>query len=354
MLNPNISKVFLESIEYKLYGKHLILNNIGLKGQKRLKKSKVLIIGAGGIGCPTILYLSLIGIGLIGVVDSDKVELSNLSRQILYNTSDINNKKCDSAKNKLSNTVPYCKIVKHPYRLTKNNALEIIQYYDLIIDATDNFTTRYIIDRICYKLHKPYIYGAVANFESQLSLFNYKNNIRYSDIYKKIKTLFNDCNNNGIIGIVTGHIGLLQALEAIKIILGLNNNINNNLIIYYMLNNSSKQIKIYPTRLINNIKTQNNKINTKQNKNISYNYENLTNRYMIIDIRKSYEFLGYHIPCAINIPLNKLQHKKTLIFLQKYSKQTNLYLYCNRSYRSLIINKTLNSLHIKHFILYHL
>jgi len=354
MLNPNTSKILLESIEYKIYSKHLILNNVGLNGQRRLKYSKVLVIGAGGIGSPIIIYLSLAGIGLIGIVDADSVDISNLNRQILYNINDTNNKKCDSAENRINNIIPCCKVVKHPYRLIKSNALEIIPYYDIIIDATDNFETRYIIDEICYKLHKPYIYGAVSQFENQMSVFNYKDNIKYFDLYKRINNQLNNCNNDGIMGIVTGHIGILQASETIKIILGLNKIYNNKVTIHQLLNNNKKQVKLYPTRFTNNLIAKTNEIFIKQTNNLFYSYTNFTDINILIDIRDSYEFLNHHVQYAINIPFYKFRYKKTLIFLRKYYRYKNVYLYCSTSYKSSVVTNILRSLNIKYFILHYL
>lgn len=354
MFDPKVNIVKLTNEEYILYAKHLIINQVGLNGQKRLKKAKILVVGAGGIGCPTMLYLASCGIGYIGVIDDDSINMSNLNRQILYNISDINKDKIKCAKLKLQSINPYCKIITHLYKMNNINASEIIPYYDIIVDATDNFKTRYIIDNHCYKLHKIHLYSAVNKFESQLSIFNYKNNIRYSYIYsKKTSLISNNCNLEGILGFITGHIGILQATQTIKLILGLHINIYNYLSIYNSLNTSTQNKKIYFQY------RKNNTVNKIQNKNLFYNsikkgkiinyYHNKKQRknFFILDIREKNEFFTYSMKYAINIPINKFKLKKTINFLKKYLKR-KIYIYCNTQYRSQIIfnickNNNINS-----------
>nr|QCI07086.1 Molybdopterin biosynthesis protein [Haraldiophyllum bonnemaisonii] len=255
MLNPNVNLTYLSKQEYTIYSKHLILEHIGINGQKRLKEAKILIIGVGGLGCPAMLYLIASGIGHIGIIDDDTINANNLNRQILYNLNDINYYKTHSAKRHLRNINTNCKIIIHNYKLIIENAIEIIQYYDIIIDASDNFKTRYTIDQICYILHKIHIYGAIQEFEGQVSVFNYKNNHQYSQMYdKKFKAIANNCNNNGVIGIITGHIGIIQATEAIKMILGIGKILNNKLLICNLLNLSFKMITIYHLKVNNQLK----------------------------------------------------------------------------------------------------
>nr|YP_009393802.1 Molybdopterin biosynthesis protein [Caloglossa beccarii]ARW62364.1 Molybdopterin biosynthesis protein [Caloglossa beccarii] len=344
MLNPNIKPTNLTDQEYILYAKHLIINEVGLEGQKRLKKAKILIIGAGGIGCPSMLYLASCGIGYIGIIDDDFINVSNLNRQVLYNFHNINQHKVISAKKRLKCINPYCNVITHLYKINHKNASEIIQYYDIILDATDNFETRYIIDNYCYKLHKIHIYSAVKKFNSQLSIFNYKNNIRYSNIYSpNIKLSYNNCNDEGILGFVTGHIGILQATETIKIILGLNLKINNYLLIFNLLDTSIQYKKIYFHNIKEKIKIKahnTKKLNyfiTKSKIKQNYKYKKQRQNLIIVDIRESYEFSKHYMKYAINIPIVKFKLKKTIYFLKKHQDK-KIILYCNTAYRSLLVS----------------
>nr|YP_009391320.1 Molybdopterin biosynthesis protein [Dipterocladia arabiensis]ARW59464.1 Molybdopterin biosynthesis protein [Dipterocladia arabiensis] len=353
MINPKLNNIYLCKDEYILYARQFKLQNCGIEGQKRLKESKILIIGAGGLGCPAMLYLVIAGTGCIGILDNDYIDMSNLNRQILYNMSTINTNKILSAKLHLNQINPYCKIILHKYKLNTKNALEIIQYYDIIIDATDNFNTRYIIDTICFKLHKIHIYGAINKFDSQMSVFNYKNYIRYSNIYNKNIINFNNnnCYNNGILGITTGYIGILQATETIKIILGVGNIMYKKLLICNLINLSIKTIKLYiiPGKKIQKFTIKSNKyktpfISTKQIKSLQINY-------IILDIREKQEFQQQHIRYAINIPLNKFRSQKTIEIIKNYNQIYVIILFCQNTYRSIVISKILNKYNIKHFII---
>lgn len=353
MLNPNITLINLSEDEYNMYAKHLILENVGLNGQKRLKKAKVLVIGAGGLGCPAILYLVTSGIGYIGIIDNDYVDLSNLNRQILYSINNTNEMKTKSAKNKIQAINKRCKIITHDYKLFDENALEVIQYYDIIVDANDNFKTRYIIDKLCYKLHKIHIYGAIQEFEGQIAVFNYKNNNRYSNIYpKQLNLISNNCNNHGVIGTITGNIGIMQATEAIKIILGIGKIINNKILRCNLLNISFYQTKIYNLKKSQKLK-KNFFFNEYLKKIISeLEFNNLKKSFIvIIDIRQQNEFKKKHISKSINIPISKIKMKKSLKLLQKYIKHKTIIIYCNQIYRSIIASYIIKNNSINHYIL---
>lgn len=358
MLNPNINLLKLSKQDCNIYAKHLILESIGLSGQKRLKKAKILIIGAGGLGCPALLYLVASGIGYIGIVDHDKINISNLNRQIIYNLNDTNLHKTISAKYHLQKMQAKCKIITHTYQLIRDNAVEIIQYYDIIIDASDNFKTRYLIDKICYKLHKTHIYGAIQQFEGQVSVFNYKNNNRYSNIYPEQSTLIqNNCNQSGVIGVVTANIGIIQATEAIKIILGIGRIISNKIFICNLLTMSFKHIKYYKIKQNNNftnlceISRPNLVKNIILKSEIDY-LKTIYNSYLlIIDIRQRNEFTTNHISKSINIPINKLQMKQTLTLIKKHSNTQKIIIYCSTIYRSTIASYILQNNNISHYIL---
>nr|ARW60689.1 Molybdopterin biosynthesis protein [Polysiphonia sp.] len=338
--------------EYKRYSNQLILEHIGIKGQKKLKKAKVLIIGAGGLGCPAMIYLAIAGIGCIGLIDEDQIESSNLNRQLLYNINDINKCKVIIAKKKLKTLNEYSTIVKHEYELNIENSIEIICYYDIIIDATDNFKTRYIIDKTCYQLNKTYIYGAVDQFEGQIAIFNYKNGIRYKNLYKKnLELEGNSCNRNGIMGINTGYIGTLQAIETIKIILGLNKKCKNFLLLHNIIQTKTEKLKIYLKR--DTSQRSNNYIINNKSKNIlSINkWKRINNKMIIIDLRQNSDFNKKHLNKSINIPIVKFKSIKTIKFIQYYLNNNKLIIYCNNTEKSIIASYLLKNKAIQHYIL---
>lgn len=354
MLNPTLSNITLLPNEYRKYARHLILNKIGLNGQKRLIKAKILLIGAGGLASPSIIYLAASGIGNIGIIDNDIVSESNLHRQILYNRNDINSLKVQAAKTKIHIINHKCKVTIYPYTLTINNAQYIIKNYDLVIDTTDNFTTRYIISSISHKLHKVHIFGAIQNFEGQISVFNYKNGIKYIDLYPKHLHLQNNtCNEIGVLGILPGIIGLLQATEAIKIILGIGKILNGHLMIYNSLDMSFKMTKI-----------QSKKVHTKKNKNyLNIKKQKISNSIsknilkkilvnsnpLIIDIRQNIEFELSHIKYALNIPIKNIQQICTIQFILHKSLNQKLIIYCHDNSRSIIVSSILDKYQIHHY-----
>ncbi len=350
-----ITKIKFSKNEYNRYGRHLILKEIGIYGQKRLKRSKVLIIGAGGLGCPAMIYLTTSGIGYIGILDKDNVDISNLNRQILYNINNLNQLKSECAQKKLKKINSECKIIKHQINLNINNAIDIIKYYNIIIDASDNFKTRYIIDFVCHKLHKIHIYGGINQFEGQLSVFNYKNSIRYSNLYPyKLNLQDNNCYDNGVLGVITGTIGILQATETIKIILGIGQIIYDQILIYNLLHISFHKISILSKKNQNNIH-----INTTVNKKLNVFISQLQFEYLkynnkqqliIIDIRENIEFNITHRNKSINIPLSKFNLKYTQKFIQSYDNKTIVIIYCNTRHRAIIASAQLQLKCIEHYI----
>lgn len=206
--------------EKKRYDRHISLSGIGEAGQERIKQSRVVVIGAGGLGSPASLYLAAAGVGRLGIVDDDTVSESNLQRQILYDTSRLGRPKVEVAKEKLALLNPYCEIVPHPTRLTPENALGILSAYDLVVDATDNLPSRYLIDDTCHALGKPFVYGSIREFEGQVSVFNYRGGPRYRNLFEYTDDIRQFTQPSGVLGALPGVIGSLQANEALKIILG--------------------------------------------------------------------------------------------------------------------------------------
>ncbi|MNK02226.1 putative adenylyltransferase/sulfurtransferase MoeZ [compost metagenome] len=211
------------SNESKRYSKQTILDEVGLLGQVKLKNARVLVIGAGGLGCPLIQYLASCGVGTIGIVDFDVVELSNLHRQILYTPENIGQKKAEVAKIRAVEQNPDVEIVVHDTALTDENAEELIAPYDLVIDGCDNFLTRYTVNDMCVRLSKTLVYGSILGFQGQVAVFNHKGSKNLRHIFPEPPNAEDvpNCSDNGVLGVVPGIIGTLMANEALKAILEL-------------------------------------------------------------------------------------------------------------------------------------
>lgn len=246
MLNPNLEEIQLKPEEYERYSRHLILPEVGLDGQKRLKAAKVLCIGTGGLGSPLLLYLGAAGIGQIGIVDFDIVDHSNLQRQVIHGTSWVGKPKIESAKNRILEINPYCQVDLYETRLTSANALDIIKPYDLVVDGSDNFPTRYLVNDACVLLNKPNVYGAIFRFEGQASVFNYQGGPNYRDLYPEPPPpgMLPSCAEGGVLGILPGVIGCIQATETIKIILGKGQTLRGRLLLYNALDMKFRELKL--------------------------------------------------------------------------------------------------------------
>ncbi len=201
------------------YERQIILPEIGTEGQEKLRISKVLIIGVGGLGSPISLYLTGAGVGTIGLIDDDVVSISNLQRQILYSEKEVGEKKVHFAKKRLKELNSEVTINAYPYRLTQENAQDLISQYDVIVDGSDNYSTRYLINDTCVLLNKPYVYGAISGLEGQVSVFNHKNNpTNYRDLYPDEEEMTQIIPFKGVMGITPGVVGSVEASEVIKII----------------------------------------------------------------------------------------------------------------------------------------
>ena len=230
--------------EKRRYNRHIMLSEIGLEGQEKLKKAKVLVVGTGGLGSPVLQYLTAAGVGTLALMDDDIVSEDNLHRQILYGGHDLGKLKTIIAKQKLNSLNPFVKHEILNVRLKKENALEFISNYDLVIDATDNYSTRYLINDACIILDKPWVFGAVYNWEGQTTVFNYKNGPTLRCIFPDIVEGKNivEPTETGLFGILPGVIGSYQVAEAIKIITGAGNVLSGTLVIYNLLTNDFQKI----------------------------------------------------------------------------------------------------------------
>jgi adenylyltransferase/sulfurtransferase len=245
-LQPHVAETTLNNDEILRYSRHLIMPEVALGGQEKLKAAKVLLIGAGGLGSPLGLYLAAAGVGTIGIVDGDVVDTTNLQRQILYGTSDVGVPKLEAAKARLGDLNPHITINTHNTRLTSENALDILADYDVVIDGTDNFPTRYLVNDACVLLGKPNVYGSIFRFEGQVSVFYAKEGPCYRCLYPEPPPpgLVPSCAEGGVLGILPGTVGALQATEAIKLILGIGDPLIGRLLRFDALGMNFREFKL--------------------------------------------------------------------------------------------------------------
>jgi sulfur-carrier protein adenylyltransferase/sulfurtransferase len=248
MLDPNLDEIQLLPEEYARYSRHLILPEVGLDGQKRLKAASVLCVGTGGLGSPLLLYLAAAGIGRLGIVDFDVVDHSNLQRQVIHGTSWVGKPKIESAKNRIHEINPYCQVDLYETALSSTNALDIIRPYDIVVDGTDNFPTRYLVNDACVLLDKPNVYGSIFRFEGQATVFNYQGGPNYRDLYPEPPPpgMVPSCAEGGVLGILPGIIGVIQATETVKIILGQGTTLSGRLVLYNALEMKFRELKLRP------------------------------------------------------------------------------------------------------------
>jgi molybdopterin/thiamine biosynthesis adenylyltransferase/rhodanese-related sulfurtransferase len=236
----------LSNDEIARYSRHLILPEVGMEGQQKLKAAKVLCVGTGGLGAPLAMYLAAAGVGTIGLVDFDTVDASNLQRQIIHSTATVGKLKVDSAEIMLKGLNPYLNVVKHNTMLTSANALEILKDYDVIADGTDNFQTRYLVNDACVLLNKPNAYGSIFRFEGQASVFGTKEGPCYRCLYPEPPPpgLVPSCAEGGVLGILPGLVGVIQATETIKLILGIGEPLIGRLLLVDALGMSFRTLKL--------------------------------------------------------------------------------------------------------------
>jgi adenylyltransferase/sulfurtransferase len=232
--------------EVRRYSRHLIIPDVAMAGQKRLKNSKVLAIGGGGLGSPVLMYLAAAGVGTLGVIDFDTVDESNLQRQIIHGQSDIGKSKAQSAKETIQEINPFVNVVLHEERLENDNVFEIFSQYDLIVDGTVNFATRYLVNDACVLLNKPYIWGSIYRFDGQASVFWAENGPCYRCLYPEPPPpgMVPSCAEGGVLGVLCGSIGGVQATEAIKLLTGIGDPLVGRLLIYDALEMTYREVKI--------------------------------------------------------------------------------------------------------------
>lgn len=334
--------------EIKRYSRHLVLKEFGAEGQLKLKQARILVVGAGGLGCPALLYLAAAGVGTLGIVDFDVVQESNLQRQVLFRMDDIGTNKANAATNHLRELNPLISITPYPVRLTSQNALDIIGNYDLVIDGSDNFPTRYLVNDACVLLDKSFVYGSVLEYEGQVSVFNVHLNSQYSSNYRDLfhspplPDKVPNCEQAGVLGVLPGIIGSIQANEAIKVLTGIGEPLIDRLLLMDSLTLETTQIKIQnkQARLeIKNLVDYEDFCGITEKKIKSLGMKEITVQelqdlqqsgtdFQLIDVREPHEYDICHIEGEL-IPLAEVPHN-----IDKISRTKKVVIYCRSGGRS--------------------
>ncbi len=236
----------LDKEEIARYARHISLENVGLEGQQKLNSAKVLVVGAGGLGSPVLQYLTAAGVGTIGIIDQDVVDASNLQRQVLFSTGDIGKSKVEVAVERLQQLNPFLEFVAYKVALNTENALELLQDFEIIIDGTDNFPTRYLVNDACVILGKPFVHGSIFKFQGQVSVFNYQNGPSYRCLYPEPPSSEEapNCSEVGVLGVLPGVVGTRMANECLKMILGIGSVLSGQVEVVDLLQNQHLQLKI--------------------------------------------------------------------------------------------------------------
>ena len=336
------------------YSRHIVLSEIGQEGQSLISAAKVLVIGAGGLGCPTLQYLAAAGIGTLGIIDFDVVELSNLQRQILFGTSTIGMNKALAAKNRLEDLNPTIKIQAYPEKLTAKNALKLFDNYDIIVDGSDNFATRYLVNDASIIANKPVVFGAIYKFEGQVSVFNYQDGPSYRCLFPnppKAGSVAN-CSEVGVLGVLTGIIGSMQANEVVKMILGFNHVLSGKLLCYNAKTAEMTTIKVKKSEeafeKIHALKDQltdqypeSSVENEVQEISVedALNMENV----QFVDIRERDEYPQIEIPPNLQIPLGTLEENSN-----RFQTEKQYIIFCQSGIRSKVAVQLLQNMDIAH------
>jgi adenylyltransferase/sulfurtransferase len=331
----------LSAEEKNRYSRHIILPEIGIDGQEKLKQAKILVIGAGGLGCPVLQYLTAAGVGTIGIVDDDVVDETNLQRQILFSAEDIGNPKVEIASKKLSLLNPHCKLQTVICRLSSTNALDIIKDFDLVIDGSDNFPTRYLVNDACVMLNKVLVFGSIFKFEGQVSVFNYQNGPNYRCIFPEPPIDSPNCAEIGVLGVLPGIIGTLMANEALKIILGIGEILSGKLFVLDALNFQTQIISFEKnpenskiTSLIDYEKfcssSDFNKINMVKEISVDEFKKliDIKKDFQLIDVREVHEYKSLNIN-GENIPLGTVEKN-----FDRISRTKQVIIHCKSGARS--------------------
>lgn len=317
------------------YNRQTILPEIGVEGQHKLSKAKVLVIGAGGLGAAVLPYLAGAGVGEIGVVDDDVIDVSNLHRQVIYKTSAVGKSKAEEAKTMISELNPEIKINSFSEKLSGKNAIVLFEQYDIIVDATDNISIKYLINDACVITNKPMVYGSIFRFQGQVSVFNYQNGPTYRCLYPDENNSALNCEDAGVIGISVGIIGMLQANEVIKMILGIGEVLSGKILIYNILNNEQQKYD-FEKNDIQSISRESfkEKYNKAKIEEISFELvlEEINNDdVLFLDVRNEGELPKISLKNQVQIPLINLEKE-----IEKLDGNQKIYVFCQSGIRSKI------------------
>jgi adenylyltransferase/sulfurtransferase len=340
----------LSTKETDQYQRHLSLPGFGVEGQLKLKKSSVLVIGAGGLGCPVLQYLVGAGVGKIGIVDDDLVDISNLQRQVLFNHDDIGNSKAKVAKLKLSLLNPNIEIIDYPNRFNSSNAENLLRGFDIVVDGTDNFSTRYLINDACVICNKILVYGAIFKFEGQVSVFNFNNGPTYRCLFPSPPSAkaLPSCSEIGVLGVLPGIIGNLQALEVIKVLTGIGDPLSGRVLLYDALTQQTRMLKLNPTKdglAVTSLKEISLPCETNQNdmreqiiKEISpqelVSIMEDRNEVFLLDVREGWERAKSKISPSFHVPLGEFESSQRPVLPDSLSENKKIIVYCKAGVRS--------------------
>ncbi len=355
MLNPNLDQIQLNKEEYERFSRHLILPEVGLEGQKRLKAASILCVGTGGLGSPLLLYLAAAGVGRLGIVDADVVDSSNLQRQVIHGTSWVGKPKIESAKNRIHEINPLCQVDLYNTWLSSENALEIAEPYDIVIDGTDNFPTRYLVNDACVLLDKPNVYGSIYRFEGQATVFNYEGGPNYRDLYPEPPPpgLVPSCAEGGVLGILPGIIGIIQATEAIKIILGQGTTLSGRLLLFNSLDMKFRELKLRPNperpvieKLVDyqefcgipqaQAAEAEQKANMEEMtvQDLKQLLDSGSDDFVLLDVRNPHEYEIARIPGSVLIPLSEIESGEAIPKVKELLNGHRLIAHCKMGGRS--------------------
>jgi len=334
------------------YNRHIILSEIGQQGQGRISNAKVLVIGAGGLGCPVLQYLTAAGIGTIGVIDFDTVEVSNLQRQVLFGTSSLGINKAIAAKQRLEDLNDSISIIAYPEKLTPKNAVNLFSQYDIIVDGSDNFETRYLVNDASIITNKPLVFGAIFKFEGQVSVFNYTIGPSYRCLFPipPKNNAVPNCSEIGVLGVLPGIIGSMQANEVLKIILGIGDVLSGQLLFYNALTSKVSTLKVNRNEaIIQSVLEEKSNFHNKQiNNNCEIEVLELSiddiiseENIQFIDIRELHEQPKIENIKVSHIPLSQLEQS-----LSKINSDKKKVLFCQSGVRSKQATRILNKLNI--------
>lgn len=355
MLNPNLDEIQLSKEEYARYSRHIILPEVGLEGQKRLKAASVLCVGTGGLGSPLLLYLAAAGVGRIGIVDFDVVDSSNLHRQIIHSTSWVGKPKIASAKDRILEINPNCQVDLHETRLSSTNALDLVAAYDVVVDGTDNFPTRYLVNDACVLSNKPNVYGSIFRFEGQATVFNYEGGPNYRDLYPEPPPpgMVPSCAEGGVLGVLCGIIGTIQATETVKIILGQGNTLSGRLLLYNALEMKFRELKLRPNPVrpvieklidyeefcgIPQAQAEEAKRQMEMSEMTVQELKQLldsgSNDFVLLDVRNPHEYDIARIPGSVLIPLPEIESGQGIDRVKELVNGHRLVAHCKMGGRS--------------------